>query len=51
VDASSAGDVRAVTREAVSAAAAAVLSSTPAFAVLGNTMGAPTLSTVSKWLK
>jgi hypothetical protein len=50
-NASSAGDVRDVTAASVSAAAAAALKATPAYAVLGATAGTPSYTAVSKLIR
>lgn len=51
LDAVSSSDVRAVTPESVSAAAASVLTSVPSYAVLGTTAGTPSYATINKLLK
>lgn len=49
-NAQSAGDLRGVTAESVSAAAAAALKSAPAYAVLGATAGTPSYAAITKLL-
>lgn len=51
VAAPAAGDLRNVTPEAVSAAAAAALKANPSYAVLGATTGTPTFAAISKLLR
>jgi len=51
LDAVSSFDVRAVTSDSVSAAAASVLASVPSYAVLGTTAGTPSYATINKLLK